>query len=75
MNEPDHRPRGAMSVNDFAVWAGIGRTSAWKEIREGRLRAVKVSARTIVIVDDARAWLTIAALTPALTCTKYPSAH
>ena len=59
MNEPDqHHPRGAMSVIDFAVWAGIGRTSAWKEIREGRLRAVKVSARTIVIVDDAKTWLT-----------------
>jgi hypothetical protein len=59
MNEPDqHHPRGAMSVNDFAVWAGIGRTSAWKEIREGRLRAVKGSARTIVIVDDAKTWLT-----------------
>lgn len=49
--------RGAMSVNEFAVWAGIGRTTAWKEIREGRLRAVKVSARTIVRLNDAHAWL------------------
>lgn len=50
-------PRGAMSVNEFAVWAGIGRTTAWKEIREGRLRAVKVSARTIVRFNDAQTWL------------------
>jgi hypothetical protein len=46
-----------MSVNEFAVWAGIGRTTAWKEIREGRLRAVKVSARTVVRLNDAHTWL------------------
>lgn len=47
----------AVSVKDFARWAGIGLTTAWKEIREGRLRAVKVSQRTIVILDDAQRWL------------------
>lgn len=57
MNENNHRPRGAMSVNDFAIWAGIGRTSAWKEIRERRLCAVKVSARTIVPMEEAHRWL------------------
>lgn len=51
------RPKGAMSVNDFAIWAGIGRTTAWKEIREGHLRAVKVSARTIIRFADAENWL------------------
>lgn len=47
----------AVSVKDFARWAGIGLTTAWKEIREGRLRAVKVSQRTIIILDDAQRWL------------------
>jgi hypothetical protein len=51
------QPVGAMSVNAFAIWAGIGRTTAWKEIREGNLRAVKVSARTIVRFEDATRWL------------------
>jgi hypothetical protein len=51
------KPRGAMSVNDFAIWAGIGRTTAWKEIREGHIRAVKVSARTIIRFADAENWL------------------
>jgi hypothetical protein len=51
------QPVGAMSVNAFAIWAGIGRTTAWKEIREGNLRAVKVSARTIVRFEDAGSWL------------------
>lgn len=57
MSQDTQRPRGAMSVSDFAVWAGIGRTTAWKEIREGHLRAIKVSARTIIRVVDAEDWL------------------
>lgn len=57
MNDTNSRARGAMSVNDFAVWAGIGRTTAWKEIRERRLCAVKVSARTIVSMEEAQRWL------------------
>ncbi len=57
MSQQLEKPRGAMSVNDFAIWAGIGRTTAWKEIREGHLRAVKVSARTIIRFADAENWL------------------
>lgn len=57
MPQPLDKPKGAMSVSDFATWAGIGRTTAWKEIREGQLRAVKVSARTIVRFEDATHWL------------------
>lgn len=63
-------PKGAMSVNDFAVWAGIGRTTAWKEIREGHLRAVKVSTRTIIRFSDAEGWL---ATRPQLDCRGKPS--
>lgn len=57
MSHQLHTSIGAMSVNDFAKWAGIGRTTAWKELREGNLRAVKVSARTIVRFEDATHWL------------------
>jgi hypothetical protein len=57
MSQQLEKPKGAMSVNDFAIWAGIGRTTAWKEIREGHLRAVKVSARTIIRFADAENWL------------------
>jgi hypothetical protein len=50
--------RGAMSVDAFARWAGIGRTTAWNEIRLGRLRAVKPNARrTIITFEDAQTWL------------------
>jgi hypothetical protein len=57
MSQQLEKPKGAMSVNDFAIWAGIGRTTAWKEIREGHLRALKVSARTIIRFADAENWL------------------
>lgn len=57
MSQQLEGPKGAMSVNDFALWAGIGRTTAWKEIRDGNLRAVKVSARTIIRFADAETWL------------------
>ena len=57
MSQQQEQPKGAMSVNDFALWAGIGRTTAWKEIREGHLRALKVSARTIIRFVDAETWL------------------
>ena len=57
MSQPLEKLKGAMSVNDFAIWAGIGRTTAWKEIRDGHLRAVKVSARTIIRFADAESWL------------------
>lgn len=49
--------QGAMSVDIFARWAGVGRTTAWNEIRLGRLRAVKVGARTLITFEDAQTWL------------------
>jgi hypothetical protein len=33
MSQQLQPPVGAMSVNAFAIWAGIGRTTAWNEIR------------------------------------------
>src|SRR5260370_26703008 len=65
MSQQLEKTKGAMSVNDFAIWAGIGRTTAWKEIREGHLRAVKVSARTIIRFADAENWL---ATRPSFPC-------
>lgn len=48
---------GAMSVGTFAAWAGLGRTTAWNEIRQGRLRAIKVCSRTLITMADAEHWL------------------
>jgi hypothetical protein len=48
---------GAMSIADFTAWAGIGRTTAWKETKGGRSQAIKVSARTVITFADASRWL------------------
>ena len=47
----------AMSIDGFCQRYEIGRTTAYAEIREGRLRARKCRKRTIVTEDDADDWL------------------
>jgi hypothetical protein len=44
------------SVDAFCAWAGIGRTAAYSEIKEGRLSVRKFGKRTIVPVAEARRW-------------------
>lgn len=51
------RQRAAMSIDDFAVWAGIGRTKAWEEVREKRLRTFKVGRRRLATLAAAETWL------------------
>lgn len=48
---------GAMSIDDFCHWAGIGRSLAYTEIAAKRLRTKKVGRRTLVTVEAACAWL------------------
>jgi excisionase family DNA binding protein len=47
----------AMSIDEFCQRYGVGRTSAYEEIKQGRLRGLKVGRRTIITEDDAEAWL------------------
>ncbi len=49
--------RGARSLTDFCTWAGIGKTKAYEEIKAGRLKVRKLGAKTLVLDEDARAWL------------------
>jgi hypothetical protein len=42
----------AKSVREFARSWGIGESSAWKEIREGRLTARKIGRRTLITAAD-----------------------
>jgi Helix-turn-helix domain len=51
------RPQRAMSVAEFCARYGPGRTSAYQEVKSGRLRARKIGKRTIITVDDAEDWL------------------
>ena len=51
------RPRLAMSINEAAVEAGIGRDGIYTAIREGRLQAVKLGRRTLVTAEALQAYL------------------
>ena len=46
----------AMSIDEFCQRYGIGRTTAYAEIKEGRLRARKCGRRTIITDDDSDEW-------------------
>jgi excisionase family DNA binding protein len=47
----------ALSVEEAAKAAGIGRTMLFEEIRKGRITARKVGRRTIIAVDELDTWL------------------
>jgi hypothetical protein len=46
-----------MSIAEFCQRYDIGRTSAYSEIKQGRLRARKRGRRTTIAEDDAEDWL------------------
>ena len=49
-------PIGAYSIEAFARLHSIGRSTAYSEISAGELVARKFRARTLVTIEDAKAW-------------------
>jgi excisionase family DNA binding protein len=47
-----HEPR-AYRVNDFINAFGLGRTSVYKLIKEGKLRTVMIGGRRLIPADEA----------------------
>jgi hypothetical protein len=47
---------GALTINEFIENFRIGRTSTYRLINEGKLRAVKASKKTLILKKDAEAW-------------------
>jgi len=47
----------ALTLREFCAAAKVGPTTAYEEIRAGRLIVAKVGTKTIVPVDRAREWL------------------
>ncbi len=47
----------AYSIADVMLAADAGRSSIYRAIAAGDLRAVKRGRRTLVLADDLRAWL------------------
>ena len=46
----------AYTIKNFCSSHGIGKTSAYKEIKEGRLEAKKAGGRTLITADSAAKW-------------------
>lgn len=47
------------TIDELCQAVGISRATVYKEIKEQRLRVRKVGKRTLVPVDEVRAWLKI----------------
>ena len=51
------KPRLAYGISEFCEAVGLGKSKIYLEIASGALRARKLGKRTIIEVDDAKAWL------------------
>jgi excisionase family DNA binding protein len=47
----------AFNIGEFCRRYGIGRTTAYAEVKAGRLALLKVGRRSLVTHDDAERWL------------------
>ena len=57
MSPADIHPEvGVLSIDEFAVWAGICRSKVYMEIAAERLVADKVGRRTIIWKSEAERW-------------------
>lgn len=51
------KPKLAYGISELSDATGFGRSTIYEQIATGALRARKLGARTFVIADDAKAWL------------------
>lgn len=49
--------RLAVSVEDAAAMAGIGRTTLYAALGDGSLRSLKIGARRLIPVEALKAWM------------------
>ena len=49
--------REAFAVREFCARYGICRDTFYREVRRGRLRALKIGKKTVVLRLDAEAWV------------------
>jgi hypothetical protein len=53
---PTMAAKRARTVKQFCADYGVGKTLTYAEIKAGRLRAVKVGDRTLILHKDSEAW-------------------
>jgi predicted site-specific integrase-resolvase len=56
MSDSESKIRNCFSLAEFCFRNGIGRTTAYKEIKEGRLRPKKVGKRTLISLEEEARW-------------------
>ena len=52
-----NEPKRAFSIEEFCKLYGPKRTTAFGELKAGRLRGRKIGRRTVITEDDAEEWL------------------
>lgn len=55
----EHPPKLAYTITELCAATGISRAMVYKEIRAERLKVKKIGARTLIPIDEARAWMKI----------------
>jgi predicted site-specific integrase-resolvase len=55
--EPNEPPRRALRMRDFCEGYGISRATAYKLMRAGKLKTVRVAGRRLIPVEAAEALL------------------
>jgi excisionase family DNA binding protein len=59
-NLPDQSNRNvkiAYQINEAVLASGLGRTTIYDEIKQGRLKAIKVAGRRLILREDLEAFL------------------
>jgi hypothetical protein len=56
MSDAECKLRNCLSLDEFCFRNGIGRTTAYMEIKEGRVRAKKVGKRTLISLEEEARW-------------------
>ena len=56
MSKSEYMERNCFSVKEFCYRNGIGRTTAYKEMKEGRLHPMKVGKRTLISLEEEARW-------------------
>ena len=51
------KPDAAMTIQEFCTAYRICRATFYNEVNRGNLRAVKLGTKTLVLPEDAEAWV------------------
>lgn len=58
MSLEQSHPQAAYSIEEVIKLSGIKRTKLYDEIKTGRLKIRKCGARSLVLADELKRWLT-----------------